>query len=149
MAKYAPRRRNTISAAGTATPATMPASTIDGTASKPCHRREGEQREGTDADERLLADGDEAGATGEQIPQLRERQHREDVEQAPAAAAAGEGRQGEQEDNSGNGEERRDRGRGRRRDDGEPRIAPLSFAGSREGCAAQVGAASEPVQSAP
>ena len=52
----------------------------------------GEQRIGADADESLLADRNQAGTAGQQIPQLRQRQHGEDVKQflqQRAAAKAG------------------------------------------------------------
>ena len=55
----------------------------------------GEHRIGADADEGLLADRDQPGIAGEQVPELRQRQHGQDEEQVLDHAARGEERRGE------------------------------------------------------
>ena len=49
--------------------------------SKPTDERRGEQRVGAEPDEGLLADRDQPGIAGEQVPVLRQRQHGEHEEQ--------------------------------------------------------------------
>ena len=99
------------------------------------HQGKGEQRIGADADEGLLADRNQTGASGQQIPQLRQREHGEDVKQFLQQTAAGEARQ---RDQHGDGQARKESGERRfprRRRHGEARRAmmDLAEAGAIEG----------------
>ena len=56
-----------------------------------------EQAVGAEPDEGLLADRDQSGEAGEQVPVLRQAQHGEHEEQVLDQRAAGDERHGEQE----------------------------------------------------
>jgi hypothetical protein len=72
----------------------------------PAIDREGKQHIAAEADECLLADGDETGIAGQQIPELRKRQHVEDEDQILNEPARREEWQQDEHDQKRNAGER-------------------------------------------